>query len=75
MVNSDAAVDTVSLALRLGASYVARSFSGDKKQVVPLVTGAIAHEGAAFIDIVSPCVMDVSPIGSTSKKARRNNED
>jgi 2-oxoglutarate ferredoxin oxidoreductase subunit beta len=46
----------VSLALQLGASYVARSFSGDKNQLVPLIKGAIEHEGAAFIDVVSPCV-------------------
>jgi 2-oxoglutarate ferredoxin oxidoreductase subunit beta len=46
----------VSLALQLGASYVARSFSGDKHQLVPLIKGAIEHEGAAFIDVVSPCV-------------------
>ncbi len=46
----------VSLAPQLGASYVARSFSGDKNQLVPLIKGAIEHEGAAFIDVVSPCV-------------------
>src|SRR5476649_1217124 len=56
VVNADNAVDLVSLALQLGATFVARSFSGDKAQLVPLIEAAIAHQGAAFIDIVSPCV-------------------
>ncbi len=55
-VNTDSPIDMVGLALQLGASYVARSFSGDKHQLVPLIKGAIEHEGAAFIDVVSPCV-------------------
>ena len=65
VVNRDAPVDTVSLALQLGATYVARGFSGDKKQLVPLVKGAISHQGAAFIDIVSPCVAFNNHEGST----------
>src|SRR5213075_2040837 len=56
VVNSDSPVDLVALALQLGATYVARSFSGDKEQMVPLIKGAMAHGGAAFIDIISPCV-------------------
>jgi 2-oxoglutarate ferredoxin oxidoreductase subunit beta len=44
------------LAIELGASYVARGFSGDKQQLVPLIKGAIAHNGLAFIDVISPCV-------------------
>jgi 2-oxoglutarate ferredoxin oxidoreductase subunit beta len=55
-VNTDSPIDLVGLALQLGASYVARSFSGDKHQLVPLIKGAIDHKGAAFIDVVSPCV-------------------
>jgi 2-oxoglutarate ferredoxin oxidoreductase subunit beta len=55
-VNTDSPIDLVGLALQLGASYVARSFSGDKHQLVPLIKGAIDHQGAAFIDVVSPCV-------------------
>jgi 2-oxoglutarate ferredoxin oxidoreductase subunit beta len=65
VTNRDAPVDTVSLALQLGATYVARSFSGDKKQLVPLIKGAISHQGAAFIDIVSPCVAFNNHEGST----------
>ena len=76
VVNRDAPVDTVSLALQLGASYVARSFSGDKKQLVPLIKGAIAHQGAAFIDIVSPCVAFNNHEGSTKSYdyVREHNE-
>jgi 2-oxoglutarate ferredoxin oxidoreductase subunit beta len=55
-VNNDSPIDMVALALQLGASYVGRSFSGDKHQLVPLIKGAIEHKGAAFIDVVSPCV-------------------
>jgi 2-oxoglutarate/2-oxoacid ferredoxin oxidoreductase subunit beta len=64
-INTEAPVDTVSLALLMGASFVARSFSGDKKQLVPLVKAAIAHEGAAFIDVISPCVAFNNHAGST----------
>jgi len=63
--NTDAAIDTVSLALIMGATFVARSFSGDKAQLVPLVKAAIAHKGAAFIDVVSPCVAFNNHAGST----------
>jgi 2-oxoglutarate/2-oxoacid ferredoxin oxidoreductase subunit beta len=55
-VNNDAPIDLVGLALQLGASFVARSFSGDKHQLVPLIKAAIQHKGAAFIDVISPCV-------------------
>lgn len=49
-------IDLATLAIELGASFVARSFSGDKKQLVPLLQAALTHKGFAFIDIVSPCV-------------------
>ncbi len=64
-VNTDSAIDTASLALLMGATFVARSFSGDKQQLVPLVKAAIAHEGAAFIDVISPCVAFNNHAGST----------
>jgi len=63
--NIDSAVDLVSLALQLGASYVARGFSGDKAQLVPLIEGAMRHGGAAFIDVISPCVAFNNHAGST----------
>jgi 2-oxoglutarate ferredoxin oxidoreductase subunit beta len=63
--NTDSPVDLVSLALQLGASFVARSFSGDKAQLVPLIKAAIRHRGAAFIDVISPCVAFNNHGGST----------
>jgi len=54
--NQDAPIDLVSMAILLGATFVARSFSGDKRQLVPLLKAAIEHKGAAFIDCISPCV-------------------
>jgi 2-oxoglutarate ferredoxin oxidoreductase subunit beta len=65
VVNSDSPVDLVALALQLGATYVARSFSGDKAQLVPLIKGAMEHGGAAFIDVISPCVTFNNHAGST----------
>lgn len=54
--NPYSSIDLCELAIELGASYVARGFSGDKKQLIPLIKGAFAHSGLAFIDIISPCV-------------------
>jgi 2-oxoglutarate ferredoxin oxidoreductase subunit beta len=65
VVNTDAAIDLVGMALQLGATFVARSFSGDKHQLVPLIKAAIMHEGAAFIDCLSPCVAFNNHVGST----------
>src|ERR1041385_3221811 len=58
-------MDLVSLALVLGATFVARSFSGDKKQLVPILKAAIAHRGSAIIDVISPCVQFNNHSGST----------
>jgi len=65
VVNRDSPIDLVSLALQLGATFVARSFSGDKEQLVPLIKGAIAHRGAAILDVLSPCVTFNNHAGST----------
>src|SRR3954469_12077661 len=65
VTNSDEPIDLVQLALVLGATFVARSFSGDKTQLVPLVRAAVLHKGAAFIDVVSPCVAFNNHPGST----------
>ncbi|EKD38657.1 MAG: 2-oxoglutarate ferredoxin oxidoreductase subunit beta, partial [uncultured bacterium] len=54
--NPYSSIDLCELAIQLGASFVARGFSGDKQQLVPLIKGAIAHSGLAFIDVISPCV-------------------
>src|SRR3546814_17069621 len=59
----------VMMALQLGASYVARGFSGDKAQLVPLIKGALSHRGAAFLDVISPCVAFNNHAGSTKSYA------
>lgn len=64
-VNPYTAIDLVSLALDLGATFVARSFSGDKEQLVPLMQAAMTHKGFALIDVVSPCVTFNNHAGST----------
>lgn len=48
--------DLCELAIQLGADFVARSFSGDKKQLIPMLKAAISHKGMAFVDVISPCV-------------------
>ena len=75
-VNADNPVDLIGLALQLGATYVGRGFSGDKAQLVPLIKGAIRHGGAAFLDIVSPCVAFNNHAGSTRSydHVREHNE-
>ena len=65
VLNTDNPIDLVGIALQLGATYVARSFSGDKEQLVPLIKGAMSHGGAAFIDVISPCVTFNNHAGST----------
>jgi 2-oxoglutarate ferredoxin oxidoreductase subunit beta len=64
-MNTDNAVDLVAIALQLGASFVARSFSGDKSQLVPLIAAAIEHKGSAFLDVISPCIAFNNHAGST----------
>ncbi len=64
-VNRDSPVDLVGMAMQLGASFVARSFSGDKAQLVPLIKAAVGHGGASFIDVISPCVTFNNHAGST----------
>jgi 2-oxoglutarate ferredoxin oxidoreductase subunit beta len=76
VANTDEPLDMIGMALLLGATYVARSFSGDKKQLVPLIKGAIEHKGAAFLDVVSPCVAFNNHAGSTKsyEYVRQHNE-
>ncbi|HXP74567.1 MAG TPA: 2-oxoacid:ferredoxin oxidoreductase subunit beta [Stellaceae bacterium] len=64
-LNTDASIDMIGLAMQMGATFVARSFSGDKAQLVPLIKAAITHNGAAFIDCISPCVAFNNHAGST----------
>ena len=72
--NQQEPIDPVSTALSLGATYIARSFSGDKEQLVPLIKGALLHDGFALVDIISPCVTFNDHEGSTKsyEHTRRN---
>lgn len=62
-------IDGVLLALSLGATFVARSFSGDKSQLVPILKAGIMHKGFAFVDVISPCVTFNDHEGSTKSYA------
>ena len=64
-VNDMPAIDLAELAIVMGATYVARSFSGDRKQLAPLIQGALAHKGSAILDVISPCVTFNNHEGST----------
>jgi 2-oxoglutarate ferredoxin oxidoreductase subunit beta len=59
------AIDMAGLALELGATFIARSFSGDKEQLIPMIKAAMSHPGFALIDVVSPCVTFNNNVGST----------
>ena len=65
VVNELPAIDCCALAIEMGCSYVARSFAGDPKQLVPLLKGALSHSGTAMLDIISPCVTFNNHPGST----------
>src|ERR1044072_5555802 len=62
-------IDPVLVALTLGASFVARSFSGDKAQLVPILKAGLRHKGFAFVDVISPCVTFNDHQGSTKSYA------
>ena len=63
--NEEGPIDAVAMALALGATFVARSFSGDKEQLVPILMAGLRHRGFAFIDVLSPCVTFNDHEGST----------
>ncbi len=65
VVNDLPPIDTCALAILLGATYVGRSFSGDKKQLQGLLKGALSHNGTAMLDVISPCVTFNDHEGST----------
>ncbi len=75
-MNNDAPIDLVMLALVMGATFVGRGFSGDKTQLVPLIKAALAHQGAAVIDVLSPCIAFNNHAGSTKSYdyVREHNE-
>jgi 2-oxoglutarate ferredoxin oxidoreductase subunit beta len=63
--NEIAPIDPIMLGLSLGATFLARGFSGDKEQLVPILKAAVAHNGLALIDVISPCVTFNDHEGST----------
>ena len=68
-------IDSCGLAVQMGATFVARSFSGDKKQLQSILKAALSHKGTAVIDVVSPCVTFNDHVGSTkSYKYVRDNK-
>ncbi len=76
VLNELPAIDCCVLAIELGCGYVARSFAGDPKQLVPLLEGALAHRGTTFLDVISPCVTFNNHEGSTKsyKHAKESEE-
>ena len=65
VVNDLPAIDTCALAIQMGATFVGRSFSGDKKQLSAMLKAAIAHQGTVMLDVISPCVTFNDHEGST----------
>jgi 2-oxoglutarate ferredoxin oxidoreductase subunit beta len=65
VVNDLPAIDTCTLAIQLGATFVGRSFSGDKRQLLAMLKAAIAHKGTVMLDVISPCVTFNDHEGST----------
>ncbi|HEY8314925.1 MAG TPA: 2-oxoacid:ferredoxin oxidoreductase subunit beta [Candidatus Baltobacteraceae bacterium] len=68
-INEYETIDVCGLALELGATFVARSFSGDGKQLIPLLQAAFSHRGTAILDVISPCVTFNDHEGSTKSYA------
>ena len=75
VVNDLPPIDTCALAIELGASFVARSFSGDKKQLSAILKAALSHRGTAMLDVLSPCVTFNDHEGSTKSYAYAKEHD
>jgi 2-oxoglutarate/2-oxoacid ferredoxin oxidoreductase subunit beta len=75
VVNDLPPIDTCALAIELGATFVARSFSGDKKQLLVLLKAALAHRGTVLLDVLSPCVTFNDHVGSTKSYAYAKDHD
>jgi 2-oxoglutarate ferredoxin oxidoreductase subunit beta len=75
VVNDLPPIDTCALAIELGASFVARSFSGDKKQLLAILKASLAHRGTSMIDVISPCVTFNDHEGSTKSYAYAKDHD
>jgi len=76
VINDLPAIDTCALAIQLGATFVGRSFSGDKKQLLSMLKAAISHKGTVMLDVISPCVTFNDHEGSTkSYKFMQENDE
>jgi 2-oxoglutarate ferredoxin oxidoreductase subunit beta len=75
VVNELPPIDTCALAIELGASFVARSFSGDKKQLLAILKASLSHRGTCMIDVLSPCVTFNDHEGSTKSYAYAKDHD
>jgi 2-oxoglutarate ferredoxin oxidoreductase subunit beta len=75
VVNDLQPIDTCALAIELGASFVARSFSGDKRQLLSILKASMSHRGTALIDVISPCVTFNDHEGSTKSYAYAKDHD
>lgn len=75
VVNELTPIDTCALAIQLGASFVARSFSGDKKQLLSILKASLGHRGTCLIDVISPCVTFNDHEGSTKSYAYAKEHD
>ena len=75
VVNDLPPLDTCALAVELGATFVARSFSGDKKQLLSLLKAALSHRGTVMLDVLSPCVTFNDHEGSTKSYAYVKDHD
>jgi 2-oxoglutarate ferredoxin oxidoreductase subunit beta len=76
VINDLPPIDTCAMAIELGATFVGRSFSGDKKQLLSMLKAAIAHKGTVMLDVVSPCVTFNDHEGSTkSYKYMKDHEE
>ena len=75
VVNDLPPIDTCALAIQLGATFVGRSFSGDKKQLSAMLRAAIAHRGTSMLDVISPCVTFNDHEGSTKSYAYMKDHD
>ncbi|MGB6693845.1 MAG: 2-oxoacid:ferredoxin oxidoreductase subunit beta [Terracidiphilus sp.] len=76
VINELQPIDTCAMAIQLGATFVGRSFSGDKKQLLAMLKAAIAHKGTVMLDVISPCVTFNDHEGSTkSYKFLQENDE
>ena len=76
VINELPPIDTCAMAIQLGATFVGRSFSGDKKQLLAMLKAAIAHKGTVMLDVISPCVTFNDHEGSTkSYKFLQENDE